>query len=77
MRLLLTKYANNELIIVIVPLMLSPLRQLLLVRDHRETDRFLSDSGVHLEQSHFQFRLVVFSSHLKSKVGHILTKTVY
>ena len=40
----------------------------------RETDRFLSASGVQLAQSHFHFRRSVFSSQLKSKVGHILTK---
>ena len=47
---------------------------LLFLQAHRETDRFLSTSGVHLAQSHFHFRRVVFSSHLKRKVGHILVK---
>ena len=49
---------------------------LLFLQDHRETDRFLPDSGVQVAQSTFYFRRVTFSSQLKSKVGHILTKTV-
>ena len=83
------KYVNTTLIIIIVPLMLSSLFQLLVVRPgclhgefvyllflqtHRETDRFLPDSGVHLVQSTLHFHGVVFTSHLKNKVGHILTK---
>ena len=48
---------------------------LLLLETHRETDHFLPDPGVHLVQSTFHYRRVVFSSHLKSKVGHILTKS--
>ena len=47
---------------------------LLFLQDHRETDYFLTGSGVHLEESHFHFHRSVFSSHLKSKVGHILVK---
>ena len=41
---------------------------------HRETDRFLADSGVQLAQTNFHFRHMVFSSHLKSRVGNILVK---
>jgi hypothetical protein len=41
---------------------------LLFLQTHRETDWFLAASGVHLAQSRFHFRRVVFSSHLKSKV---------
>ncbi len=48
---------------------------LLLLETHRETDHFLPDPGVHLVQSTFHYRRLVFSSHLKSKVGHILTKS--
>jgi hypothetical protein len=39
-------------------------------------DRFYVDSGVHLlESNQFHNRLTVVYSHLKSKVGNILTKT--
>ena len=48
--------------------------RLLFLQAHRETDRFLSGSGVQLAQSHFHFRRTALSSQLKSKVGHILTK---
>ena len=48
--------------------------RLLFLQAHRETDRFLSASGVQLAQSHFHFRCAAFSSQLKSKVGHILAK---
>jgi formylmethanofuran dehydrogenase subunit E-like metal-binding protein len=43
-------------------------------QDHRETDLFLTSSGVHLEQTNFHFRRAAFFSHLKSKVGNILAK---
>ena len=49
---------------------------LLFLKTHRETDRFLVVAGVHLVQTNFHFRRVVFSSLIKSKVVHILTKTV-
>ena len=41
---------------------------LLFLQTHREADHVLTTSGVHL----VHFRHTVFSSHLKSKVGHIL-----
>ena len=44
-----------------------------------ETDRFFAASGVQLTQTdrgQFHFRRVVFSSHLKSRVGNILSKDV-
>jgi hypothetical protein len=47
---------------------------LLFLQDHRETDLFLTSSGVHLEQTNFHFRRAAFFSHLKSKVGNILAK---
>ena len=49
---------------------------LLFLQTHWETDRFLTTLGVHLAQTNFHFHHVVFSSQFKSKVGHILTKTV-
>ena len=33
---------------------------------HRETDRFLADSGVQVAQSTFHFRRAAFSSQIKS-----------
>ena len=47
---------------------------LFFLQAHRETDRFLTASGVQLAQSHFHYRRAAFSSQLKSKVGHILAK---
>ncbi len=47
---------------------------ILFLQTHREIDRFLSSSGVHLPRSTFHFHHVVFSSQVKSKVDHILTK---
>jgi len=91
MRLSLTKLDNIVQTIIIVPLTLSPLCQLLLVRlahsefvrlvflqAHRETGRFLAASGVQLAQSNrdlFHYRRAVFSSQLKSKIGNILAKS--
>ena len=90
MRLILTKSYNTVLIIIIVPLILSSFMSaiastsdrlhcefvcLLFLQTHQETDRFLATSGVHLAQSHFHFRLEMFSSQIKSKVGHMITKT--
>ena len=51
--------------------------RLLFLLDHRETDRFFASSGVQIAQStcgQFHYLHVAFSSHLKSKVGNILTK---
>jgi hypothetical protein len=54
--------------------------RLLFLQSHRETDRFFSVSGVQLSQStsggYFHFHRTAFSSMLKSRVGHILTKAV-
>ena len=50
---------------------------LLFLQDHRETDRFFVVSGVQVAQStsgQFHYRRTT-SSHLKSKVENILTKT--
>ena len=90
MRLSLTKYDNIELTIIIVPLTLSPLCLLLLVRQntytefvrllflqtHRETDRFFADSGVQFAQYNCgPFHYRrVACSILKSRVGNILVK---
>ena len=41
---------------------------------HHQHSLFIPDSGVQLVQTTFHFRRTVFSSQLKSKVGHILTK---
>jgi hypothetical protein len=49
---------------------------LLILQSHRETDRFLAPSGVQVAQTNFHFRRSVFISQLKSKVGHILVKSV-
>ena len=49
---------------------------LLYLQTHRETDRFLAESGVYLEQTNFHFRRVAFSSHLKARVGNIPLKTL-
>jgi hypothetical protein len=87
MRLLITKKDNTGQSIIIVPLTLSPLWLVLLVRlgvyivnlclfIGKLTD-FFTDSGVHLAQStsgQFHYRRSEFSSQLKSKVGNILTK---
>jgi hypothetical protein len=52
--------------------------RLLCLGAHRETDRFLTGSGVQLAQStsggFFHFRRAAFSSALKSKVGLTLSK---
>jgi hypothetical protein len=55
--------------------------RLLFLQDHRETDRFFTDSGVqsaesNLGSSYFHFRRTAFSSMMKSKYGNILDKTV-
>jgi len=48
-------------------------RLLLFFQAHRETDRFLTASGVQLEQTnYFHFLRTAFSSQLKSKVDNIL-----
>jgi hypothetical protein len=42
-----------------------------------ETDRFFAASGVHLpphDRGQFHYRHAAFSSHLKPKIGNILTK---
>ena len=66
MRLLLTELENITLIIITIPLTLSPLELLFLVRlggytefvrllflqAHRETDRFFTNSGVQIAQHH-------------------------
>ena len=49
---------------------------LLFLQTHRETDRFLASSGVHLVQKHFHSRHTVFSSQFKCKVDHIFVKAV-
>ena len=49
--------------------------RLLFLQAHRETVRFLATSGVHLVETNHHFRRTVFTSQLKSKVGHILTNT--
>ena len=41
--------------------------RLLFLQDHRETDRFLSVSGVHLAPSHFHFLHTVFSEQGKKR----------
>jgi hypothetical protein len=51
--------------------------RLLFLQSHRETDRFFADSGVQLPQTNrgmFHYLPVVFSDHLKSKVGLTLSK---
>ncbi len=51
--------------------------RLLFLQAHRETDRFFAASGVQLDQSNsglFHFRLSVFTSQIKTKVGSTLTK---
>jgi hypothetical protein len=50
---------------------------LLFLQVHRETDLFFATSEVQFSQSNIQFHYhrVVFSSQLKSKVGHLLGKT--
>ena len=87
MRLPLTEYDHTAHTIIIVPLTLSPLCLLLLVRlgvntvnlcaFYRETERFFAASGVQLAQPTsglFHFRRAAFSSQLKAKVGNILAK---
>ena len=53
--------------------------RLLLLQTHRETEQLLiSHNPVYVSQvteNHLHFRLEVFSSQFKSKIGHILTKT--
>ena len=49
--------------------------RLLFLQSHRETDRFLTGSGVHLAQSNsglFHFHRTVVSVQLKSRVGLVL-----
>ena len=49
----------------------------LFLQTHPETDLFFAVSGVQFAQSNsglFHFRRATFSSHLKSKIGNILTK---
>ena len=93
MSLPLTKLENIVLIIITIPLTLSPLYLLLLVRLGGYTvnlcsfyfykfigklTAFFAASGVQLVQHHcdqFHYRLTVFSSQLKSKIGNILTKS--
>ena len=52
--------------------------RLLFLQTHRETDRFLTASGVQLAQSisggFFHFRRAAFSSMFKSRVGNIMAK---
>ncbi len=51
--------------------------RLLLLHDHRETDRFFAASGVQLPQPTsgiFQFRRAAFSAQLKAKVDSTLAK---
>ncbi len=65
-------YSGCNKIIIFHP----PFVRLLLLQAHRETDRFITVSGVQLEQHdrhQFHNRHVVFSSHLKSKCGNILS----
>ncbi len=54
--------------------------RLLFSQGHRETDRFFSDSGVHLAQStsgQFHFRRAAFAQQLKSRVGLARKLLVY
>jgi hypothetical protein len=89
MRFPLTRLENITWTIITIPLTLSPLCRLLLVRlgdyivlllflqVHRETGRFCEASGVHLAQSNrdqFHYLRVAFSSQLKSKIGNIVAK---
>ena len=85
MRLLLTKIRqyhtdyNNRPSNSISFILHGELVCLLFSQTHRETDRFFAVSGVQFVQStsgQFHFRHTAFSSHLKSKVGNILAKTV-
>jgi hypothetical protein len=55
--------------------------RLLFLQTHRETDRFFASSGIQSAQSklgssYSHFRLVAFSSMLKSKCGNILEQAV-
>ncbi len=52
---------------------------LLFLQPHRETDRFFAVSGVQLPHSTsvlLHYHRVVFSSHLRSRIGSILGKAV-
>ncbi len=52
--------------------------RLLFLQTHRETDRFFVTSGVQLVEHNsglLHFRLVTYSSQLKSKCGSLLAKT--
>ena len=52
---------------------------LLFLQTPRETDRFLTDSGVQFPQSTsglFHFRRSAYSAQLKSRCGNILSKAV-
>jgi hypothetical protein len=52
--------------------------RLLFLQSNRETDRFFAASGLQLAQNdrgQFHFRRVVFSLHLKERVGNILGKS--
>ena len=49
---------------------------LLFLYPHPETDRFFAASGVQpVQTKHFHYRRSVFSSQIKSKVGHVLSKS--
>jgi hypothetical protein len=54
--------------------------RILFLQSHRETDRFVDDSGVQSDQSNmgvfFHFPHAAFSSMIKSRVSSILAKTV-
>jgi hypothetical protein len=91
MRMSLTEYVNTTLTIRIVPLTLSPLWVIVLVRLRTFTfwmcESFILTVSSGNWQFFYNFRsspstiwqqhlTSVFSSHLKSKVGNILTKTV-
>ena len=57
----------------------SEFSRLLFLQSHRETDRFITVSGVQLPESTsglFHFHRVAFSSTLKVKVGSTLDKAV-
>ena len=77
MRLLLTKSYNTVLIIITVPLTLSPLSLLLLVRlgDYNAnlfafySYRLIGKLTVFLQLQEYHFRRAAFSSQLKSKPG--------
>jgi hypothetical protein len=58
-----------------LPLLVREFVRLLFLQAHRETDRFFAALRVQLARSNqFHCRRAAFSSHLKSKVGHLLAK---